>query len=85
LFNSEVNLIEDWVVEHEPQKLSNKRYKRITKKTLKFVFQEDLAGDNVKVKDDISQKESGVTMEPIDGARFLSLSDYSLADLIHPT
>jgi hypothetical protein len=53
------------------------------------VFQEDLkfylAGYTVQLKDDISQKESGVTMEPIDCARFISLSDYSLVDLIHPT
>jgi hypothetical protein len=28
LFNSEVNLVSDWLVEHRPKKLSNKRYKR---------------------------------------------------------
>ena len=28
MFNSEVNLVSDWVLEHKPKKLSNKRYKR---------------------------------------------------------
>jgi hypothetical protein len=28
LFNSEVNLVYDWLLEHRPKKLSNKRYKR---------------------------------------------------------
>jgi hypothetical protein len=27
LFNSEVNLVSDWLLEHHPKKLSNKRYK----------------------------------------------------------
>jgi hypothetical protein len=27
-FNSEVNLVSDWPMEHRPQKISNKRYKR---------------------------------------------------------
>jgi hypothetical protein len=77
LFNSEVNLISDWVVEHKPQMVSNKRYKHRTKKTLIFVFQEypkfDLAGDTVQVKDGISPMKIGARMEPLDGARFLSL------------
>jgi hypothetical protein len=75
LFNSKVNLVSDWVLEHKPKKLSNKRYKRRTKRTLKFVFQEyvqfELAGDIVQVKDDISQIESGVKTEPLDGAKFI--------------
>jgi aminoglycoside/choline kinase family phosphotransferase len=79
LLNSEVNLISDWAVEHKPQKLSNKGYKHRTTKTLKFVFQEDpkvyLVRDTVKVNDDISQKESGIIMKPLDGAQFLSLLD----------
>jgi hypothetical protein len=41
LFNSEVNLVSDWLLEHRPKKLSNKRYKRRNKRTLTFVFQED--------------------------------------------
>jgi hypothetical protein len=41
LFNSEVNLVSDWLVEHRPKKLRNKRYKRRKKSTLTFVFQED--------------------------------------------
>jgi hypothetical protein len=36
IFNSEVNFISDWVVEHKPKKLSNKRYKRRIKITLIF-------------------------------------------------
>jgi hypothetical protein len=41
LFNSEVNLVSNWLVEHRPKKLSNKRYKRQKKCTLTFVFKED--------------------------------------------
>jgi hypothetical protein len=51
IFNWEVNLVYDWVVEHKPKKPIKKRYKCRTKSTLKFVFQEDpqfnLAGDIV--------------------------------------
>jgi hypothetical protein len=66
LLNSEVNLVSDWVLEHRPKKLSNKRCKCRTKSTLQFLFQEDpqfdLAGNIVQVNDDISQIESGVKM-----------------------
>jgi hypothetical protein len=47
LFNLEFNLISDWVLEHKPQKLSKKIYKRCTKKTLHFLFQEDTKFDLV--------------------------------------
>jgi hypothetical protein len=54
LFNFEVNLVSDWLLEHRPKKLSNKRYKGRKKRTLTFVFQEDLqielAGRTVQVK-----------------------------------
>jgi hypothetical protein len=77
------------VVEQHPKKLSNKRYKRRPKSTLKFVFQEDpqfnLTGYNVQVKDSISQIESGVKMEPLDGAKFIYLSDYIVVKLNYPT
>jgi hypothetical protein len=66
------------VVEHKPKKLRNKRYKRRKKSSLKFLFQEnpqfDLAGNVLQMKDDISQIESGVAMEPLDGAKFIYLS-----------
>jgi hypothetical protein len=75
LFNSEVNLVSDWVLEHKLEKLSNKRYKHHTKNAMKFVFQEDpqldLAGDILHGREDISQIESGVKMEPLDGAKFI--------------
>jgi hypothetical protein len=80
IFNSEVNFVSDWVMEHKPKKLGNKRYKLCAQRTLEVVFQEDphfnLAGDILQVKDDISQIESGVKMEPLDGAKFVYLSDY---------
>jgi hypothetical protein len=76
-------------MEHRPKNISNKRYKRRTKSTLKFMFQEDpqfdLAGDAVKVKDDISQIESGVKMEPLDGAKFIYLLNYSIVEINNPT
>jgi hypothetical protein len=81
-------LVSDWVVEHKPQKLSNNRYKCHTKKTLTCVFQEDpkfdLVGDTVQGKGDISQTKSGARMESLDGVRRLSLSNYSVVNLIHP-
>jgi hypothetical protein len=77
------------MVEHTPKKLSNKRYKRRTKSTLKFVFQKDpqfdLAGDIVQVKDTISQIESGFTMDHLDGATLVLLSDYIVVELSHWT
>jgi hypothetical protein len=89
IFNSEVNLVFGWVVEHKPKNPSNKIYKCRTKSILKFVFQEDpqfdLAGNIVQVKDNISQIESGITMEPLDGEKFVYLSEYSVVELIHPT
>jgi hypothetical protein len=38
LFNSELNIVSDWILEHHLKKLSNKRYKN-QKKPLTFVFQ----------------------------------------------
>jgi hypothetical protein len=56
---------------------------------MKFVFQEDpkfyLAGDILQVRDDIYQIETGVKMEPLDGAKFVYLSDYIILELNHPT
>jgi hypothetical protein len=87
LFNSEVNLISDWEVEHKPRMVSNKRYNYRTKNTLKFVFQEDLkfnlAGDTVQVWDDVSPRNN-VHLHPLDCARFLSLSYYSVLGPINP-
>jgi hypothetical protein len=78
LFNSEVNLVSDWIVEHRPKTLSNKRYKRRKKRTPTFVFQEDpefeLAGRTVQVKDDVSTIQSGVKIQTIHGAEFIKLS-----------
>jgi hypothetical protein len=58
LFNSEFNLVSDWILENRPKKIRNKRYKRRTKRTLTFVFQEDpqfdFCGDIVQVKGYIS-------------------------------
>jgi hypothetical protein len=89
LFNSEVNLVSDWLVEHHPKKLSNKRYKRLKKGTLTFVFQEDpqfeLAGRTVQVKDDVSTIESGVKIQPLHGAEFINLSDYNIIEITNPT
>jgi hypothetical protein len=42
------------------------------------------AGDTVQVKNDISQTKSGVRVDPVDGTQFLSLSDYSDVNPIHP-
>jgi hypothetical protein len=75
LFNSEVKLVSDWILEHRPKNLNNKRYKCSTKNLLKFVFQEDpqfdFAGDIVQVKDYISTIETGVRMEPSHNAKFI--------------
>jgi hypothetical protein len=88
LFNSEVNLVSDWLVEHCPKKLSNKRYKRRKKRTLTFVFQEDpefkLAGRTVQVKDDVSI-QSGVKVQPIHGAEFIKWYDYNIVEITNPT
>jgi hypothetical protein len=84
LFNSEVNLVSDWLVEHRPKILSNKIYKQIKKPTLTFVFQEDpqfeLAGRTVQVKDDVSTIESGVKIQLLHGAEFINLSDYNIVE-----
>jgi hypothetical protein len=89
LFNSEVNLVPDWLVEHHPKKLSNKRYKRRKKRTLTFVFQEDpqfeLDGRTVQVKDDVSTIQSGVNIQPLHGAEFIKLSDYNIVNITNPT
>jgi hypothetical protein len=89
LFNSEVNLVSDWLVEHTQKKLSNKRYKRQKKRTLTFVFQEDpqfeLAGRTVQVKDDMSTIESGVKIQQLHGAEFINLSDYNIVEITNPT
>jgi hypothetical protein len=53
------------------------------------VFQEDpqfeLAGRTVQVKDDVSTIESGVKIQPLRGAEFINLSDYSIVEIINPT
>jgi hypothetical protein len=89
LFNSEVNLVSDWLLEHRPKRLSNKRYKGRKKLTLTFVFQEDpqfeLAGRTVQVKDDASTIETGVKIQPLRGSEFINLSDYSIVDITDPT
>jgi hypothetical protein len=85
LFNSEVKLVSDWLVEHRPKKLSNTRYKRQTKCTLTFVFQEDpefeLAGRTVQVKEDISTIQIGVKIQPLHGAEFIKLSYYNIVEI----
>jgi hypothetical protein len=73
IFNSEVNLVSDWVVEHKPKK---PRKKTLYKKYHKIC---------VSRRFNISQIEGGVTMEPLDGAKFVYLSDYSVVELVHPT
>jgi hypothetical protein len=89
LLNSEVNLVSDWLVEHRPKKLSNKRSKHRKKRTLTFVFQEDpefeLAGHTVQVKDDVSTIQSGVNIQPLHGAEFIKLSDYNIVEITNPT
>jgi hypothetical protein len=89
LFNSEVNLVTDLLLEHRPKKLSNKRYKGRKKLTLTFVFQEDpqfeLTGRTVQVKDDVSTIESGVKIQPLSGAEFINLSDYNIVEITNPT
>jgi hypothetical protein len=76
-------------LENRPKKLSNKRYKRQKKLTLTFVFQEDpqfeLAGRTVQVKDDVSTIESGIKIQPLHGAEFIHLSDYSIVEITNPT
>jgi hypothetical protein len=88
LLNSKFNLVSDWILEPRPKNLSTKRYKRRIKSTLKFVFQEypqfNLAGDIVQVKDDISKIETGVKIEPLDGAKFIYLSDYIVVEINNP-
>jgi hypothetical protein len=41
LFNAEVNLISDWVVEHKPQFVKCKRYICCCQHKLLFLYQED--------------------------------------------
>jgi hypothetical protein len=52
------------------------------------VFQEepqlDLAGDTVQLKDNIYNIESGVKMEPLEGTKFIYLSDYSIMEINNP-
>jgi hypothetical protein len=51
------------------------------------VYQEnhkfDLGGDIVQLWDDVSPRKK-IQLDSLDGARFLSLSDYSFVDLINP-
>jgi hypothetical protein len=88
LFNSELNLVSDWILEHRPKNLATKDT-RAEKCTLTFVFQEDsqfeLAGHTVQVKDNISNIESGVNIQPLRGAEFINLYDYSIAEMTNPT
>jgi hypothetical protein len=89
LLNSEVNLVSAWLLEHRPKKLSNKIYKGQKKGTLAFVFQEDpqfeLAGRTMQVKEDVSTIGSGVKIQPLRGAEFINLSDYSIVEIANPT
>jgi hypothetical protein len=84
----QVNLISEWVVEHKPQKLSNKRYKHHIKKIcFCFVSRRSkvrLGGRYCPSEEQYFSNESGVRMEHLDGAWLLSLSDYSVLNLIHP-
>jgi hypothetical protein len=88
LFNYEINLVSDWILEHLTKKLSNKRYKRRKKHSLTFVFQEDpyfeLTGRTVQVKEDVSTIELGVKMQPLHGAKFIHLSDYIIVEITNP-
>jgi hypothetical protein len=81
LFNSEVNLVFDWLVE---QKIEAPK-----KSTLTFVFQEDrqfeLTGRTVQVKDDVSTSESGVKIQALHGAEFINLYDYNIVEITNPT
>jgi hypothetical protein len=87
LFNAEVNLIPDWKVKHKPQMVKRKRYIHHCRHVLLFLYQEDskfdLAGDTVQVWDDVCPRNN-IQLDPLYGAWFLSLSDYSVADLINP-
>jgi hypothetical protein len=82
-------LVSDWILEHRPKNLRNKRYKRRTKSTPTFVFREDpqfdLAGDIVQVEDDIYTVKNGVKIEPLHGAKFNYLSDYNIVEINNPT
>jgi hypothetical protein len=46
-------------------------------------FKFDLGGDIVQVRDEVSPRNN-FQLESLDGARFLSLSDYSVVDLFSP-
>jgi hypothetical protein len=84
-FAAKVNLISDWVVEHKPQLVKHNRYIRRCLHQFLFLYQEDskfdLGGDIVQVWDDVSPRNT-FQLDYLDGARFLSLSDYSVVDLI---
>jgi hypothetical protein len=87
LLNAEVNLISNWVLEHKPQLVKRKWYIHCCRHILLLLYQSgskfDLAGDIVQVWDDVSPRNN-VQLDPLDGAWFLSLSDYSVLDLINP-
>jgi hypothetical protein len=67
--------VSDWILEHRPKKLSNKRYKRRKKCTPTFVFQEDpqfeLAGRTVQVKYHRAIIESVVEIQSLHCAKFI--------------
>jgi hypothetical protein len=39
----------------------------------------------VQVKDDVSNIESGVKIQPLGGTEFINLSDYSIVEITNPT
>jgi hypothetical protein len=88
LFNAEVNLASDWVIEQKQQLVKHKRYIRRSRRRIMFLYKEDddfdLAGNVVQVRDDISQKNYYQT-ESLDGACFLALSAYIGVDMMNPT
>jgi hypothetical protein len=88
LFNAEVNLIFDWVLEHRSESLNHNRYIHLCHHRIMFLYHEDskfdLAENVVQVRDVISPKND-VHIESLDGARFISLSDYSVVDMMNPT
>jgi hypothetical protein len=87
LFNAEVNLIFDGVVEHKPQSVKRTQYTHHCRHILLFLYQEDynfdLGGDIVQVWYDVSPSNN-FHLDSLDGARLFSLSYYMFVDLINP-
>jgi hypothetical protein len=88
LFNAEVNLASDWVIEQKPQLVKHKRYIHFFHRIIMFLYKEyanfDLAGNVVQVWDAISPKKDYQT-ESLYGACFLGLSAYSVVGMTNPT